>query len=362
MSVAPPALDDSIQAQARQIFAHLKARLRDLQRRQREIERQTAAMETRRAELARAAEATADPIADTKSDKAGRGGERVASERTQHERAGCVGTSHETLRRAAGDAWRESPANAIDVASFTGAASGFSAVAENGIPERSRASRLAQPRPRRPHASSGPDFVPVAEPESAGSKDSREREAELRRREEELATIGQRLRDREASLDREREALQQLKSEVADRHQETLEMRLACEQLWSQLASRMEAPLLVESLAKLRRRLADQYHNAAVEMAQRRDEAREWVARLDERQRDLRRQRDEIQTWIFRRHEELEVERLKLLRREQELDARERAQQSQQAEMQRQLAEYQRQIRQLTAQLRCKSELDRLAR
>lgn len=250
----------------------------------------------------------------------------------------------------------------MDLDSFAGGASGFSAVAENGIPERSRASRLTQPRPRRPHASSGPDFVPVAEPESAGSTDSREREAEMRRREEELATIGQRLRDREASLDREREALQQLKSEVADRHQETLEMRLACEQLWSQLASRMEAPLLVESLAKLRRRLADQYHNAAVEMAQRRDEAREWVARLDERQRDLRRQRDEIQTWIFRRHEELEVERLKLLRREQELDARERAQQSQQAEMQRQLAEYQRQIRQLTAQLRCKSELDRLAR
>jgi chromosome segregation ATPase len=237
---------------------------------------------------------------------------------------------------------------------------------------RSRAERLSEPRTRRPQAPEVPVFEPRVGPSveprigpdvhPAGSLSSTsEREEELRRREGELATLSQRLRDRELSLDRERESLNQLKSEVTDRHQETLEMRLACEQLWSQLASRMEAPLLVESLAKLRRRLADQYHNAAVEMAQRRDEAREWVARLDERQRELRRQRDEIQTWIYRRHEELEIERLKLLRREQELDARERAQQQQQAEMQRQLGEYQRQIRQLTAQLRCKSELDRLA-
>ncbi len=218
-------------------------------------------------------------------------------------------------------------------------------------PGRSRAERLAQPRPRQGDSPSGPDIIPVAESE---------READLRRREGELTALSERLRERELSLDRQRDALNHLKSEVADRHQETLEMRLACEQLWSQLASRMEAPLLVESLAKLRRRLADQYHNAAVELAQRRDEAREWVARLDERQRDLRRQRDEIQSWIYRRHEELEIERLKLLRREQELDARERAQQVQQAEKQRKLGEYQRQIRQLTAQLRCKSELDRL--
>jgi DNA repair exonuclease SbcCD ATPase subunit len=256
-------------------------------------------------------------------------------------------------------------------------------IADRHSSGRSRAERLAEPRARRPQAPEVPVFEPWGGPSvgpwggpsveprvgpsvgpdvhPAGSLSSTsEREEELRRREGELATLSQRLRDRELSLDRERESLNQLKSEVADRHQETLEMRLACEQLWSQLASRMEAPLLVESLAKLRRRLADQYHNAAVEMAQRRDEAREWVARLDERQRELRRQRDEIQTWIYRRHEELEIERLKLLRREQELDARERAQQQQQAEMQRQLGEYQRQIRQLTAQLRCKSELDRL--
>lgn len=389
-TTATPANEDSIQAQAREIFAHLKSRLRLLQRRQREIERQTADMEARRAELARGTEFARGVVAEAGE---GIGAESDPGSRPYGRPSATAPTdahSHSSppsLSNRDPDG-RSLPASErrSDRRSDAGQAKSTSwrvdgdpaslAASDQTTRGRSRSERLSQPRPRPAPGPSVPDFAPIGEPESPpaaaaaafpwpalsslpGSTPGREEE--LRRRESELTELSQRLRDRELSLDRERDALNQLKSEVADRHQETLEMRLACEQLWSQLASRMEAPLLVESLAKLRRRLADQYHNAAVEMAQRRDEAREWVARLDERQRDLRRQRDEIQSWIYRRHEELEIERLKLLRREQELDARERAQQSQQAEMQRQLGEYQRQIRQLTAQLRCKSELDRLA-
>lgn len=180
-------------------------------------------------------------------------------------------------------------------------------------------------------------------------------------REAELLALADRLRIREEQLDRERTALDQLRAEVAARHQEALEMRLACEQLWAQLASRLEVPRLIESIAQLRRRLAEQYQGAAWELAQQREEARQLVARLDDRQQQLRRQRAEVQAWVMRRHEELEWQHVQLLKRQQELDARERAQQQLHAEIQQQVAEYQRKIRQLTAQLRCKQELSRLA-
>ena len=185
-------------------------------------------------------------------------------------------------------------------------------------------------------------------------------EQRLQEREVELNEFAVRLRRREEELDRERSALEQMRAEVTVRNQEALEMRLACEQLWAQLASRMEVPRLIESIAQLRRKISDQYQGAAAELAQQRDEARQLIHRLDDRHKQLRKQREEIQAWVMRRHEELEIQHMELLKRQQELDARERAQQQLQAQVQGQILDYQRKIRQLTAQLRCKQELSRL--
>lgn len=208
-----------------------------------------------------------------------------------------------------------------------------------------------------------PAVVAMAVPEFDEQLAEAERqraEARLKQREAELLELAERLRRREEDLDRERTALDQMRSEVAARNQEALEMRLACEQLWSQLASRMEAPRLIESIAQLRRKLADQFHGAAMELAQQRDEVRQLITRLDDRHKQLRRQREEVQAWVMRRHEELEIQQIQLLKKQQELDAREREQQRRHYEVQLQIAEYQRTIRQLTAQLRCKHELSQL--
>ena len=281
-----PFSDEPLQNQARQLVVHLRARHRDLRRRQRELQRQTA--------------------------------NQVASV-AAHE---WDESSHDTAR-------------ASEI--------------ETTVPV---AAELVTPQ-------TTPVSVPAAA-NQAPNLDLLALERRLATREEELDAFAARLRRREEELDLERSALDQMRTEVNARNQEAMEMRLACEQLWSQLASRMEVPRLVESIAQLRRKIADQYQGAAAELAQQRDEARQLIYRLDDRQKQLRKQREEIQAWVMRRHEELEVQYIELLKRQQELDARERAQQQLQAQVQDQILEYQRKIRQLTAQLRCKQELSRL--
>lgn len=178
-------------------------------------------------------------------------------------------------------------------------------------------------------------------------------QAELARR---IAAIQQ----REDALDQQQEFLDQLKAEATAQHQEALETRLASEQLWAKMAERADMPEVLERIAELKRRLADQHRNTLNVISRQQEALRRSAEQLDRRQAELRKQRDELQAWVLRRHEELEQQRLQLLAREQELDAQERARQEIHSRVEEEILGYQRQIRQLSAQLRCKQELGRL--
>lgn len=168
------------------------------------------------------------------------------------------------------------------------------------------------------------------------------------------------IQEREEQLDRHQEFVDQLKAEATATHQEALETRLATEQLWAKMADRADLPTILERIADLKRRLADQHRNTLHVIARQQEALQRAAEQLDRRQAELRRQRDELQAWVLRRHEELEQQRLQLIAREQELEAQERARQEIHSRVEEEILGYQRQIRQLTAQLRCKQELGRL--
>ena len=82
----------------------------------------------------------------------------------------------------------------------------------------------------------------------------------------------QRLAARAEWIERERAGLDQVRSEVTALHRQALEMRLAAEQLWAQISGRMSPVEVTQSIAQIRRKLAESYRLEEEELAARRRE------------------------------------------------------------------------------------------
>ena len=133
------------------------------------------------------------------------------------------------------------------------------------------------------------------------------------------------LRQRREDLDRRRDAIKRLREEVAAAQRETVEMRLATEELMARLGGTPPSAALTQSLAELRRKLADQHRHAFAELAERRSELAALAAKLGEERQKLTRQRGELQDWLNGREAELAEQAAALVAREQQLSLEEAA-------------------------------------
>ncbi len=125
----------------------------------------------------------------------------------------------------------------------------------------------------------------VVEQRKAIRQEREAAEAELASKRRMLAKRGDSLQQREA-------ALEKMQADVHRIHRESLELRLVSEQLWSQLCAQIPPERVTQSLAAIRRDLADQFRLEQSDVARQVEDLRALGTRLDQRQQELQDQRD----------------------------------------------------------------------
>lgn len=153
------------------------------------------------------------------------------------------------------------------------------------------------------------------------------------------------------SLEQSRTALQQLRDELKHLHRETLEIRLATEELWAQLSGAAPPAALTRSLGRIRTQLADEYRLANAELLKQKQELATIREQLTDQYEHLLEHKREFEQYAASRQQEADRQAARLIARERQLaDAESHlADQSRQWAMERR--EYEQEIRQLRLQL-----------
>lgn len=182
-----------------------------------------------------------------------------------------------------------------------------------------------------------------------------QRKALAEERSRQQAALGRRheaLRQRAAQLDARAESLEQLRRDLTATERETLEMRVAVQELWLQLCGRGAPAAMLQSLAEARARLAAQYREAGGEFDAAEKRLRQAAKELAEQLAEAKEQRRQFQSWADERQLAIERQAARLVAREQELDMQEQRFRDQEHRWGEQRLAYRRQIRRLLAELR----------
>jgi hypothetical protein len=162
----------------------------------------------------------------------------------------------------------------------------------------------------------------------------------------------ERLAARAEWIERERSGIEQVRSEVASLHRQALEMRLAAEQLWSQISGRMSPVEVTQSIAQIRRKLAESYRLEEEELAARRRELIELGGKIADQHRELTLMQTGLKGWLATRQEEIQLETEQLERRAADLTQEQEAIRHARSQWQSQRLRYEQEIRDLSAKLR----------
>ena len=114
-------------------------------------------------------------------------------------------------------------------------------------------------------------------------------------------------------------ALQRMQHEVSELHREALEMRLATEQLWAEMSDRTPSGELMQSLAKLRSRLAEHFELESQIVQQKKADLEKLRNDTTHKVLELRTQRERLRAWVEREHEDIERKAALLAQREREI-------------------------------------------
>ena len=125
---------------------------------------------------------------------------------------------------------------------------------------------------------------------------------------------------RNEQIDKSRSALDQLRADLARMHRETLEIRLATEELWAELSHDAPPAALTRSLGRIRTKLADHYRMANSELHQRKLELEQLRDQLAEQYQRLLKQKLQFEVWSGECREEVERQSQRLLARDHEID------------------------------------------
>ncbi|HTN76047.1 MAG TPA: hypothetical protein VL096_12400 [Pirellulaceae bacterium] len=169
--------------------------------------------------------------------------------------------------------------------------------------------------------------------------------AELTARKEQLAVATE-------VIEKHRAAAEQLRAEAARMQREAIEMRLVSEQLWLELSQHAPPAELTQSLALLRKRLAENQRGAKEHAAEQKAELVRLATRLDEQQQKIVEQREHLQAWVAIQQQEIESQAASLVRREQELDQQEQTLKRERDQATKDRRELQQEVRRLLGRVR----------
>lgn len=128
--------------------------------------------------------------------------------------------------------------------------------------------------------------------------------------------------DRSGHLERRSAAVDQLRAEVLRAQRETLELRLATDEIWAQLAGSVPPPVLTQSLARIRGKLAEQYQLERAELADQQKQLEALAVRLEAQHDKLQNQKQALERWVTDRRNEIEGQASRLVTQELEIARR----------------------------------------
>jgi hypothetical protein len=188
--------------------------------------------------------------------------------------------------------------------------------------------------------------------EEQKSRQRRANEERQQASEAELADHRQRLEARQDWIERQKAGLEQVRGEILALHRQSLEMRLLAEQLWSQITGRLAPAEITQTISQLRLKLAEQYRLEEQNLQGRRDELVQLGERISQQHRELTQLRTGLRDWAAARQAEIESQAAALAQRELAIDHQQEQFHRAQREWQSERRHYEQQIRDLTSQLR----------
>jgi predicted protein tyrosine phosphatase len=176
-------------------------------------------------------------------------------------------------------------------------------------------------------------------------------EAEHRRAmaavEEQRRVIGRRAEH----VDRSRAAMDELHGQLQRLHRETLEIRLATEELWTQLSGAAPPAALVQSLGRIRGKLAEHHRLAAVELHAQQEELEKLRLQLAAQHEALAQEKRRFEESLAAQQKEAQQQASRLIARERQLDRRDAELSAQSQQWQVERFELQQELRTLRAEL-----------
>lgn len=143
---------------------------------------------------------------------------------------------------------------------------------------------------------------------------------ELQQAMADLAEERQAIGRRAEHVDQCRAALEPLRAELNRTHRETLELRVATEELWVQLSGDAPPAALIESLAGIRAKLAEQYRQTGADLSRQKNELEAIRGQLAVQHDKLIERKQQFEQWAACHREECEKQTSRLAAREQEVE------------------------------------------
>lgn len=170
--------------------------------------------------------------------------------------------------------------------------------------------------------------------------------------EAECAELRVRLDARQEWIERQKGGLEQVRSEAIRLHRESLEMRLIAEQLWAQISGSLSPAEITQTVAQLRLKLAEQYRLDEQQLRQRKEDLLQVCEQITAQHHELEQLRAGLRDWANTRQVEIERQAATLVERELGLDALKDSFRRAEREWQAERRSYEQRIRDLTTQLR----------
>jgi hypothetical protein len=225
--------------------------------------------------------------------------------------------------------------------------------------------RIAELQERAAAPDAGPPAGPQSVQPAAGALEAKQKqledaqshfEAERRRAMAEVEEQRRAVGRRAEHVDRSRLALEQLRGELDRLHRETLEIRLATEELWAQLSGAAPPAALVQSLARIRGKLAEHYRLANLELHKQKEELERVRGQLADEREKLAQAKGCYEQYVAAEQREAQLQASRLIARERQLDCRDAELRTQSQQWQVERCELQQELRRARSELAARGQ------
>jgi hypothetical protein len=172
------------------------------------------------------------------------------------------------------------------------------------------------------------------------------------RLEQELSQRRGQLDEWASQLEKRAAAIEQLRCDLLLTQRDTLESQLAAEELRAELAGKAPPATIVQSMARLRAKLADQYRLQREELERAQSDIAAQTDSIAKQQSQWTTRQKEFEAWIASQHRQIEGEAAQLASREEQIERQQNERETRCLQWEAARRELEAEIRQLQAHVR----------